>query len=349
MDERGGIQEFRLDAIDRRKKIGEGGFAKVYDGIILQGNTCCAIKRFKREKVKPRQIEREVGIWAKLSHERIVKLMGIWCEEPNNGPFPSLILEKMDKSLSRFLEECSSRQNLTLSNKTHILLQVAEGIVFLHSKDLIHGDLTASNILLAFTGKNTTAKISDFGVSRMIAPVQETSTIPIGTESYMPPEIYEDPPRLSPKVDSFSFGVLIIHTLSCQLPRPLNATYVLEGRNTPRSEFERRERSIKMLSAECKNLLELIKRCLENDEKARPTARELLDTLELYSAAETNTKLTSKTVSNTNTRFQLINRTVQYEVYIINSKYIRSFVFKPFVLQDVLLVALQARHPSTVS
>ena len=270
--------------IHRKKKIGEGGFAKVYDGIILPSDTCCAIKKFKRDKVKPKQIEREANIWAELSHKRIVKFEGIYYEEPIDRPFPSLILERMETNLSKFLDE---GQDIALSKKIDILHQVAEGIVFLHSKCLIHGDLTASNILLAFVDKDIIAKIGDFGVSRMIVPIQETSTISIGTESCMPPEMYEEPPCLSSKVDSFSFGVLIIHTLNHKFPRPL---HVLDGKR-PRSEFERRERFLNKLGEECNYLIELIKRCLDNAPAARPDAEQLL------TGTEVDFYLRCKTVS----------------------------------------------------
>lgn len=90
---------------------------------------------------------------------------------------------------------------------------IARGLGHIHSHNILHGDLTAGNILLAWsapgeTGNQSfTAKIADFGLSRQaITSKVETNTY--GTVTHMPPELLNEG-ILSKAADVYAYGVLL--------------------------------------------------------------------------------------------------------------------------------------------
>ena len=65
-------------------------------------------------------------------------------------------------------------------------------MAYLHSLDILHGDLSGNNILLACNNddqRGFTAKVADFGMARMLAQGEVVQTRAIGTITHMPPEL----------------------------------------------------------------------------------------------------------------------------------------------------------------
>ena len=81
---------------------------------------------------------------------------------------------------------------LKLRGKIDIMEQVANGIVFLHSKNVVHRDIKPDNILV-FGDYSVTAKLSDFDLSKVLDPDVETSvmTSNVGTLRFKAPEFFQ--------------------------------------------------------------------------------------------------------------------------------------------------------------
>lgn len=65
-------------------------------------------------------------------------------------------------------------------------------MAYLHGLDILHGDLSGSNILLACNSddeRGFTAKVADFGLARMLGEGEVVQTRAIGTITHMPPEL----------------------------------------------------------------------------------------------------------------------------------------------------------------
>lgn len=68
-------------------------------------------------------------------------------------------------------------------------------MAYLHGLDILHGDLSGSNILLACNSddeRGFTAKVADFGLARMLGEGEVVQTRAIGTITHMPPELMLD-------------------------------------------------------------------------------------------------------------------------------------------------------------
>ncbi|GFR46705.1 hypothetical protein Agub_g8325 [Astrephomene gubernaculifera] len=94
--------------------------------------------------------------------------------------------------------------------------EVASALHYLHDKGIVHGDLTAWNVMLCTasnpqndrSGRNFTAKVADFGLSRTLDLRSKIKTRTYGTISHMPPECLISG-IISKATDVFAFGVLL--------------------------------------------------------------------------------------------------------------------------------------------
>ncbi|TVU38849.1 hypothetical protein EJB05_12242, partial [Eragrostis curvula] len=216
-----------------KNKLGEGGFGTVYKGILSDGEEI-AVKTLLgralgRKGQALHQLHNEVLVLAELQHKKLVRLLG-FCSHQNdtllvyeyikNGSLDSILF-----SISSSFTSCvtypefsghSSHYNSTgnalkWEEQYNIILGIAKGILYLHedsSTRIVHRDLKANNILL---DDDMEPKIADFGMARLLElghTLTQTTRV-VGTFGYMAPE-YVMHGRVSPKIDIFSFGVLIL-------------------------------------------------------------------------------------------------------------------------------------------
>jgi serine/threonine protein kinase len=204
-------------------------------------------------------------------------------------------MERLDTNLHDLLE---TTPNLPLAVKNSILLDTAQGLLYLHSQSppIIHRDLTARNVLL---NSAMVAKIADLGVARIVnlQPDQlATMTEGPGNIVYMPPEAIGQHTRYNSSLDIFSFGNIALFTLTQEFigPKLKAATYTdpTSRQIIGRSEIERREYSFDVLHRNRgkKNpLAKLTRDCLQNYPGDRPNAADLVERIE-----ETGMKFPSK-------------------------------------------------------
>ena len=287
------------DALDRflvkqliptDREVGRGAFGRVEE-VRIPG-ALCAAKRIHGELLRTEnaaeltsKFVRECQLMSTLRHPHIVQFLGI-CYIPDSSDIPSLVMEKLDCDLHKLLE---SVKNIPLAVKKSILTDVANGLVYLHSRNppIIHRDLTARNVLL---NSALMAKIGDMGVARIVnlSPGQLAATMSKGPGSivYMPPEAMEDRPRYDTSLDVFSFGNLILFTLTQVFLNIKAATYVEPNTRKlcPRSEIDRRIESFNLLESELGDenhpFISLAKQCLQNVPEARPPTRDVVSRLE---------------------------------------------------------------------
>ena len=148
---------------------------------------------------------------ADMRHPHIVQFLGL-CYLEGSTP-PVLVMEQLDSNLDNLLETTPS---IPLTLKQSLLTDVARGLLYLHTRDppVVHRDLSARNVLLT---SSLVAKISDLGCARIVnlrpGQLARLTHIP-GTQVYMPPEAFYDPPRYGPQLDIFSFGHLALFTIT---------------------------------------------------------------------------------------------------------------------------------------
>ena len=272
--------------------LGRGSYGQVLE-VDWHGTICAAknVHDIFLDGVSPAEsrrvisdFERECQTWSQLRHPNVVQLLGVYFKKGSSAPI--LVLEKMDTTLSGYLDR-HSKEKFPILHKLSVLRQVAQALSYLHHQNppLVHHDLSTNNILLCEWSFQ--AKITDFGMTRPISVAALTRRSSIkGTLAFMAPEALREPPRYNAKLDVFSYGNVIIATLTHQWPTP-DVPNRYEGEQlVALNEFQRREQHITLLSAaEKAQFLVIIQSSLANRPERRPTSSELVAQVKRIEAA----------------------------------------------------------------
>ncbi|CAL5014667.1 unnamed protein product [Urochloa decumbens] len=221
--------------------IGEGGFAVVYKGELPDGRKV-AVKRLKQsaltEKGK-RDFAREVDVMANVRHGNLLRLLA-YCNE--DGERILIYAFMPNKSLDLYIfGEPSDRARLNWRLRLDIVHGVAHGVAYLHQGSeecVVHRDLKPSNVLL---DDNWKPKIADFNTAKLFIkdqPDQSDLTIVV-SPGYASPEYLQG--EMTLKCDVYSFGVILLETLSGQRNGPTKGV-ILNAR-----EFWQQDRALALL------------------------------------------------------------------------------------------------------
>jgi hypothetical protein len=184
---------------------------------------------------------------------------------------------KRDENLPGYHNDDGANQNKLvdrhspngMTKHTRSLKQLLNGLVYIHSKNIVHGDLKLGNCLVTEQG---TVKISDFDLSRMEANttaqmareiLSKTTRAGGGTMPYMAPEI-RNGGRATSASDVYSFGVCV---LTCFMPDATPQQLINNQVHVVPSV-------VQQCDPACAHLLSLIFQTNKND---RPTAASLLE------------------------------------------------------------------------
>lgn len=209
--------EKATDNFNSSRVLGEGGFGRVYSGVLEDG-TKVAVKVLKRDDQQgSREFLAEVEMLSRLHHRNLVKLIGICIEDRARCLVYELIpngsveshLHGVDKDIAL----------LDWGSRLKIALGAARALAYLHedsSPRVIHRDFKSSNILLE---DDFTPKVSDFGLARTALEEENKhiSTRVMGTFGYVAPE-YAMTGHLLVKSDVYSYGVVLLELLTGRKP-----------------------------------------------------------------------------------------------------------------------------------
>ncbi|KAJ3684036.1 hypothetical protein LUZ61_013200 [Rhynchospora tenuis] len=196
------------------KSIGKGGFGSVYYGKLNDGIEI-AVKVHNTESIQGiREFINEVTLLSRIHHKNLVKFLGYSQEEGNN----MLVYEFMHEgTLTEHIRGPPEKKISSWVKRMEIAEDAAKGIEYLHtgcSPVIIHRDLKSSNILLDM---NMRAKVSDFGLSKLMAEGFHVSSMIKGTFGYLDPEYYATQ-EFTVKTDIYSFGIILLELMSGYSP-----------------------------------------------------------------------------------------------------------------------------------
>ena len=278
------------DLMETGTTLGTGSYGEVIE-VHVRGRRCAAKKlhgAFVAQDVPPKEksaiterFEMECRRVLYLSHPNIIEMIGIHFDRATR--LPTLVMELMDTSLCKYLEN-NAESSVALSTKYSILHDVASGLVYLHSLppplgSIVHRDLTTNNILPAVS-RGMVTKIADLGQAKIDSKYatrqQQLSKVP-GNDDHMPPEAWLNNPVYDASLDVFSFGVVMLHTLTHEWPKPLGR---FKTSTTVRLEVDRRKDYLDKISSS--SLKPLVVQCLSQEPGERPNTPHAFHVLELH-------------------------------------------------------------------
>ncbi|XP_043714168.1 MDIS1-interacting receptor like kinase 2-like [Telopea speciosissima] len=198
---------------DDKHCIGKGGYGSVYKATLSTGQVV-AVKKLHplqedADMFNENHFTNEIRALTEIRHRNIVKFYG-FCSHARHS---FLVYEYLEMgSLAKILGDLEMATELDWIKRINVIKGVANALSYMHhdcSPPIIHRDISGSNILL--DSKNE-ARVSDFGIARLLMPDSTNWTSVAGTYGYFAPE-FAYTMRVTEKCDVYSFGVLTIETL----------------------------------------------------------------------------------------------------------------------------------------
>jgi NIMA (never in mitosis gene a)-related kinase len=251
------------------KILGEGSFGKAYLCENLQDNSNCVIKQIildTLDEKEKKETLNEVLILKKLDHSNIIKFLDAFTRTKPNTTL-NIVMEYADGGdlNHKIKKQREKKSPLTENEIINYLTQICLALNHMHKKKVIHRDLKSGNVFLTKSGL---VKLGDFGISKGFKNTWEKARTKVGTPYYLSPEIINSKPYDS-KSDIWALGVLLYEMMTFRMP--FNASSfaslslkIMKGfYQTPPSSYS-------------KDLIDLVKKCLNMDPKKRPSAENIL-------------------------------------------------------------------------
>jgi len=199
-----------LDKYEPLEFLGSGGSSNVFKVKRKKDGKIVAVKVLTLRGDDLEKFMRGISKWPQLVHPNIVRLY-----DAGSLPIPYLEMEYTEGTefkgrLVRTLEELPKPVETETAVK--IILDIAEGLKYAHSRGVIHTDLKPSNILLK---GNSTPKISDW-VDMQIFKITQTSSF---TPLYTSPEhLGHDGGSVDRRTDIWQLGLIFYELVTGKLP-----------------------------------------------------------------------------------------------------------------------------------
>ena len=230
------------------KPLGIGGWGEVR--VAMFRGVKVAAKLLHEEIISPHNTDlfiREMNMAASVRHPNLLLFIGACFDDSK----PVILTELMPTNLRSIIRALPRVHAVSIS------LDVACGLNYLHlvrPDPIIHRDISSANVLLERIGSgNWKAKVADYGSANFLSKV---ITVGPGNPSYAAPES-SNPKLQSPKMDVYSYGILLLEMATGQFP-------------------DQSLQAVQLESLLWKEMKGMITKCICDDPGNRPTMKDIL-------------------------------------------------------------------------
>jgi len=192
--------------------VGEGSSKIVYKALNITNMIEVAynmidISHLKKEdKIR---IYNEIQILKNINHQNIINIIDVWYNKEKKQVV--FIVPLFSYNLKKFIEKYYVCINT--ENKIRWIKQIINGILYLHSQEIVHRDLKLTNIFIDSNTGNIC--IGDFGLSKKFNSEIKANTC-LGTPEYMAPELYSG--EYDKGVDVYALGMCVLSIFTNEEP-----------------------------------------------------------------------------------------------------------------------------------
>jgi serine/threonine-protein kinase len=251
--------KFRVERV-----LNAGGMGVILVAYHIQLDQRVAIKVLRTHILDEPEVvarfAREARIAAKIRSEHVVRVLDVG-SLPNGSPY--MVMEYLQGSdLSALVK---ARGPLAVEEAVEYVLQACEALAEAHLAGVVHRDLKPANLFLTRRADGTSLlKVLDFGISKVIAPLDEDSAmtktaVMMGSPHYMSPEQLKSARSVDARADIWALGVVLYKLVTGVNPfnaetTPELCVEILHGKPTALA---------KVAPAAPAGLGEVIERCLK--------------------------------------------------------------------------------------
>ena len=214
-------------------KLGDGGFAQVFEAIHIETNEKRALKIIDKKKIKE-NIKKAKFVGEPTEEDMKPYIDGFYNEIKNMQMMEGEDKENINtvkyyeffdtKDEFIIVMECcdDNLMNIFVQKKFsfdsekiyEIFSQLNYSFRMMVARKLVHRDLKLENILVKYENKDKnkeqyTVKLTDYGVSKVLLSLTKIFITQVGTMSFMAPEILQKNPSYNQEIDLWSLGIII--------------------------------------------------------------------------------------------------------------------------------------------
>ncbi|XP_038896167.1 probable LRR receptor-like serine/threonine-protein kinase At5g10290 isoform X2 [Benincasa hispida] len=207
--------QLATDNFSEKNVLGQGGFGKVYKGVLADG-TKVAVKRLTDYESPggDAAFQREVEMISVAVHRNLLRLIGFCTTQTER-----LLVYPFMQNLSvayRLRELKPGEAVLDWPTRKRVALGTARGLEYLHehcNPKIIHRDVKAANVLL---DEDFEAVVGDFGLAKLVDVRKTNVTTQVrGTMGHIAPE-YLSTGKSSERTDVFGYGIMLLELVTGQ-------------------------------------------------------------------------------------------------------------------------------------
>ncbi|KAM0018087.1 putative protein kinase RLK-Pelle-LRR-III family [Helianthus debilis subsp. tardiflorus] len=207
--------DFKLEDLlkTNAELLGKGSLATSYKQVHKEKDRTVVLKILKDVVVTEVEFETKMNVLGAIKNKYVVPLRAFY-SFPNNEKL--LVYDYMTAgSLSDRLHgsTASIRTQFYWDRRMHIALNAARGLACLHEVEIVHGNITSSNIFLQHETSNEVS-LSDYGLNTLY---HGSSSLNHRVTGYWAPEVLKTL-KFTSKSDVYSFGVLLLELLTRKIP-----------------------------------------------------------------------------------------------------------------------------------
>ncbi|KAI5669869.1 hypothetical protein M9H77_19722 [Catharanthus roseus] len=207
--------QLATDNFSEKNVLGQGGFGKVYKGVLADG-TKIAVKRLTDYESPggDAAFQREVEMISVAVHRNLLRLIG-FCTTPTERLLVYPYMQNLSVAY-RLRELKPGEAVLDWPTRKRVALGTARGLEYLHehcNPKIIHRDVKAANVLL---DQDFEAVVGDFGLAKLVDVRKTNVTTQVrGTMGHIAPE-YLSTGKSSEKTDVFGYGIMLLELVTGQ-------------------------------------------------------------------------------------------------------------------------------------